>query len=56
MSKIRDNIQRILNIGGAVASFGSVVNPAFAAIPIFTSVFNEVCNYWNLKDARVSRN
>lgn len=53
MGEIRDNIQRGVNIGSAVVgSFASVIHPAFAAIPVFASVFNEVCNFWNEREAK----
>ncbi len=42
-------IQTALNVGSPVASALSLINPAFLAIPIFASVYNEACSYFDTK-------
>ncbi len=48
-SKGKQIIQTTLNVGSPVASVLSLINSAFLSIPIITSVYNELCAYFDSK-------
>lgn len=49
MGRLNDYLRRLFNIASPIASVFSLINPAFLAIPVISSVTNELFAYFDAK-------